>query len=446
MKCEASKRSSEKQSGKMNINLKPAKMKKNNLILTLVIVLFMSFQTLAQVPQYFNYQAVLRNNIGNVIVSQPANIKVSIHDVSASGTVVFQETHSATTNQFGVVTLKIGNGTQIVGPLSSVIWATGDKFVEVEVDYPVGNGYISMGTQQLLSVPYALYAANANVPGVTGPTGPKGETGENGVIGATGSQGPTGNDGAIGATGENGLVGATGPQGPTGVGLQGNQGPTGGIGATGPQGVTGTFQSGTASGQMIYWNGSAWVTVASGVNGQILLYKNGVPTWVDGGIGFLSIGDLYQGGIIAYFLVSGDPGYDANVRHGLIVAPSDQSAGATWGCYGTAISGSDGTALGTGNQNTIDFVAGCSETGAAAYLCANLILGGYSDWFLPSRDELNLVYLNKTTNMNFSGSPQYWTSSESNAFGACVEYMTTGNMFTNNNKGGSYRVRAIRTF
>jgi len=150
-----------KRSIKMSINHKITHYEKNNLVLTFIIILFSAVQSFSQVPQYFNYQAVLRNNIGNVIVSQPVNIRL-VFMMLLQCTVVFKETHSATTNQFGVVNLKIGNGTQIVGPLSSVPWATGDKFVEVEVDYPVGSGYISVGTQQLLSVPYTLHAKTAD--------------------------------------------------------------------------------------------------------------------------------------------------------------------------------------------------------------------------------------------------------------------------------------------
>ena len=84
---------------------------------------------------------------------------------------------------------------------------------------------------------------------------------------------------------------------------------------------------------------------------------------------------------------------------------------AEWGCYPSSISGADGTAMGTGEQNTTDIVTGCATAGIAAKLAYDLVLGGQSDWFLPSQDELNQIYVQQTAIGGFSTGP-YWSSSE----------------------------------
>jgi hypothetical protein len=130
----------------------------------------------------------------------------------------------------------------------------------------------------------------------------------------------------------------------------------------------------------------------------------------------------------------------------LEAAPSDQSTGTTWGCYGVSISGADGTAVGTGEQNTIDIEAGCTTAGTAADLCANLSLGGYSDWFLPSKDELNLMYENlKVAGVGGFTDGYYWSSSEYYANNAWIQWFSTGYQYKNY-KNNLIRVRAIRAF
>jgi len=149
----------------------------------------------------------------------------------------------------------------------------------------------------------------------------------------------------------------------------------------------------------------------------------------------LAIGDTYQGGIVFY--LDGNGG-------GLIAAPSDQSTGAEWGCYGTAISGADGTAIGTGAQNTIDIEAGCTTTGIATDICANLTIGGYSDWFLPSKDELNQMYLQKGVIGGFAND-WYWSSTELNGYNAWEQNFYNNAKYFSPKVYSNY-VRAIRTF
>ena len=130
----------------------------------------------------------------------------------------------------------------------------------------------------------------------------------------------------------------------------------------------------------------------------------------------------------------------------LEAAPSDQSTSAEWGCYEVSISGADGTAVGTGEQNTIDIETGCTISGTAADICANLSLGGYSDWFLPSKDELNLMYVNlKLYALGGFADGYYWSSSEFDAYYAWFQFFYSGFQLYSS-KFNTFRVRAVRAF
>jgi len=147
----------------------------------------------------------------------------------------------------------------------------------------------------------------------------------------------------------------------------------------------------------------------------------------------ISIGSIYAGGIVFYIDLTG--------QHGLVCMDIDQGSVA-WGCTGTAISGADGTAIGTGAQNTIDIVAGCTTVNIAARICADLDKYGYNDWFLPSSEELKLI--RKYVIGNFS-STAYWSSSEINSNEAVFVDFGPGGIYTQS-KDNSYKVRAIRAF
>jgi hypothetical protein len=233
-------------------------MKKIQLFL---LTLLCSYQVFATgVPQGFGYQAVVRDAQGNIISNQPVSMRFSIHTDTPNGPVEFQQTDTVIPNQFGIITVIVGGGTITSGSLDSITWSAGSKFMQVETDITGGVSYSDMGTTQLLSVPYALYAVSSgsSTPGPQGPQGvpgPQGVAGLDGITGATGLQGATGADGAQGpqgATGADGAVGAqgaTGAQGPAGAdglmgatglkGDKGDKGDTGDTGAQGPQGATG---------------------------------------------------------------------------------------------------------------------------------------------------------------------------------------------------------------
>lgn len=150
----------------------------------------------------------------------------------------------------------------------------------------------------------------------------------------------------------------------------------------------------------------------------------------------LLIGQSYQGGIIFYI--------DGTLSHGLVCATADQASGISWGCLGMSIGTS--TSIGTGLANTIAIVSNCPTTTTAARICYDLVLNGYSDWYMPSYYELNLMYSNlKAFGLGNFSNTYYWTSSQMSSNNSYLQYFGNGGMY-NTSKGSTYNVRAIRSF
>jgi hypothetical protein len=399
---------------------------------TLLASFLITLTLFAQAPEKMSYQAVVRDANNALIMNQAVGMRIQILQGSVSGTTVYEETQIPTSNDNGLVTLEIGTGTIVSGMFGSIDWSSGPYFIKTETDPTGTTNYTISGTSQLMSVPYALYAkTSGNGAGAQGPAGADGIDGTNGAVGA---QGPAGTNGIDGATGAQGPAGADGTNGIDGV--DGTNGIDGAAGATGAQGP-GSAQalSVSTTGDTLYLQDGGSVIIPG-----ISLANGSLP----------AIGDTYQGGIIFY--LDGNGG-------GLIAAPSDQSGGAQWGCYGTLISAANGIAIGTGVQNTIDIESGCTTSGTAADICANLTLDGYSDWFLPSKDELNLMWLNladsdgdgynagPTDPNNIGGfaNNYYWSSSQYDSVSAWKQYFYYGNQF-NDYKNNNYYIRAVRAF
>lgn len=172
---------------------------------------------------------------------------------------------------------------------------------------------------------------------------------------------------------------------------------------------------------------------------------------------YLRVGDVYQGGKVAYILVNGDPGYDATTQHGLIAATSDQGRLIFWDrltgsfpSYQGTNRGATGTTIGTGFSNTSNIIAsqGIIATNYAAGVARAYTGGGYTDWYLPSKDELNKLYLNRFAIGGFMSNGLYWSSSENQNYpyhSAWLQDFGNGGPLSSF-KDFDVNVRAIRYF
>jgi hypothetical protein len=275
-------------------------------IYSLVAGLLLTASVWAQAPQKMSYQAVIRNSSNALVTSTSVGMQISILQGTPTGTVAYSETQTLSTNANGLVSLEIGTGTPVTGTFASINWATGPYFIKTETDPTGGTNYTIAGTNELMSVPYALFSANGT-PGATGAQGPIGLTGAQGIAGNNGTDGTNGTNGTNGLSaydvwiglgnvgtqtdfinsltgpqgqqGIQGLTGATGPQGPIGLtGATGSVGATGAIGSQGPIGLTGAAGAAGSDGIAGIEGGGLLTVSSSGFNYFVDGVANSFPT------------------------------------------------------------------------------------------------------------------------------------------------------------------------
>lgn len=257
---------------------------------------------LGQAPHRMSYQAVIRDANNALVVNHAVGVRVSIIQSTLFGPSVYVETHSGNTNSNGLMTLEIGTGTVLNGAFNTINWAMGPYFLKTETDPTGGSAYSIVGTSELMSVPYALYAEKSGTPGPAGPQGPQGAQGPQGPAGAANINGTVGHvirftSGTSGGTGvlqDNGVSTAIGttPDPLIPLSIEGtawlpallvNNSYGGGIDAwtfdTYSDGITGTNNATTSSGS---GSGVSGQTRQSGGAGIIGRNWNSVGTGVIG--------------------------------------------------------------------------------------------------------------------------------------------------------------------
>ena len=323
-------------------------MKKTLRNLATGLLVLVSITVSSQSPQKFSYQTVIRNSSNQLLANQQVGIKISILQGSETGIVVYSERHTPSTNANGLATLSVGTGNVQSGVFQNINWSSGLYYIQTETDPNGGNNYTITSTQQLLSVPYALFAETSG----SSTPGPQGEQG---------------------------------PIGPAGLG------------------------------------------------------------------GFIHfIGEEFGGGVIFHIWKD-----ILGIEHGLIIDKNDLSNEYIWSNIESEI-GPSAQSSWDGLSNGIAIVSQSGHTSSAALLCLNSTNGGQSDWYLPSIDELSLLYQNRfNINKTLSIIVEATVLSNTAVYWSCTEYYENSNAicfifnrgYTSNDvKNAANKVRAVRAF
>jgi hypothetical protein len=339
-------------------------MKKITLFSTLCFLLLTLVVNAQTPPNAFNYSAVARNAAGQPIASSTIGIQITILKTSPLGTSQYSENHFVNTDAYGLFNLIIGAGAVQSGSMATIDWSNDNYYLKVGMDAAGGTNFLIMGTTQLLSVPYALYAKSS---------------------------------GSV----------------------------NGGI----------SISSVSVAGDTLYLS-----------NGQTFVAGG------NGGGGFNhQIGEAFGGGVIFHLWKD-----NAGVEHGLIVDLTDLSIGQFWSDINTTLIGPSAQSSWDGLSNSNAIVSQAGHTSSASALCLNSTTGGQSDWYLPSIDELSLLWHSRfNVNKSLSAiggatvlpySDIYWSSTELDGSDAWFFNFGVGHAFNAFSKSNTGYVRAVRAF
>ena len=312
-------------------------MKKITLLSTLCFLLLTIVVNAQTPPNAFNYSAVARNAAGQPIATTTIGIQITILKTSPTGASQYSENHFVNTDAFGLFNLVIGAGAVQSGSMATIDWSNDNYYLKVGMDATGGTNFLTMGTTQLLSVPYALYAKSA-----------------------------------------------------------------------------GSVSGGGSGGGFTHY-----------------------------------IGEEFGGGVIFHLWKDA-----LGVEHGLIIDKTDLSTAQVWSNIDAILIGSSAQSNWDGLSNSNAIFGQAGHTSSASALCLNSTIGGQSDWYLPSIQELNMLWNNYYTVARsltqISGATQlqpayYWSSTENGNPNAWIFNFADGGAFTNYKNGPNY-VRAVRAF
>ncbi len=414
----------------------------NKAFLFILLACFLTLTTQAQQGIY--YQAVARSTDGTPLINKAINVKFLIHDTTATGKVVYSEKHNVTTDILGMFSVVVGQGTVLSGTFSSINWGASAKFVQQDLDTSgTGTQFFTVGTQQLMSVPYALYANNGMPNGkyegdmLVWKSGkwdsiPKGKAGQYLALDYSGTPNWKGN----GVNAFDGLLTSSVYNVTDSVAFSGGEYVV--YNASGTYGLS----------QGICWSTTPNPTVAlatktvdsaravsfggkmTGLTPNTTYYVRAYATTSAGTtygneISFLTkpaastatfhIGQFYGGGYIFYI--------DKTGSHGLIMDTANLVDSSTYRYTGFTTTlilryTADPTdfnslytseVLGSGAANSATIMTTLGADCTPVYLCRTSKRGGYSDWYLPSFKELSLLYRHHYLLNNFLfGTTGFW--------------------------------------